>query len=172
MRPRTPSQTVGPFFSIGLSVEPQNEVVEPGSPGAVEIVGRVVDGAGEGVPDSMVEIWQADESGEHREQFGWARSGTDAEGAFRFVTVKPGPVADGEGRTQAPHLDVFVFARGLLKPVYTRMYFPDEPTNRDDPLLAALDETGRAALTATPESGGLRFDVRLQGDDQTPFFAW
>jgi protocatechuate 3,4-dioxygenase alpha subunit len=73
---------------------------------------------------------------------------------------------------QAPHLDVFVFARGLLKPVYTRMYFPDEPANGDDPLLAALDEAGRAALTATREDGGLRFDVRLQGDDQTPFFAW
>jgi protocatechuate 3,4-dioxygenase alpha subunit len=171
MRPRTPSQTAGPFFSIGLSVEPQNELVEPGSTGAVEIVGRVIDGAGEDVPDSIVEIWQADEHGERRERFGWGRSSASADGGFRFVTVKPGQIADEEGRKHAPHLNVLVFARGLLKPVYTRMYFPDEAANAEDPLLSALDEAGRAALTASSEDGRLRFDVRLQGEQQTPFFA-
>lgn len=161
--PPTPSQTVGPFFAIGLG-EPANEVV-PGGP--VRIEGRVLDGAGEGVSDAMVEIWQADEEGRYRGDFGWGRCGSDADGAYSFVTLKPGPV---EG--QAPHLVVLVFARGLLKPVLTRMYFPDEgDANASDPVLAALDDEGRASLVAEPEGDALRFDVRLQGDRPTVFFA-
>ncbi len=172
MLPRTPPQTVGPFFAIGLSVRPQNELVKPGSPGALEIVGRVLDGAGEGVPDALVEIWQADAEGAYRRDFGWGRCGVDATGAYRFVTVKPGPVPAADGSLQAPHLSVLVFARGLLKPVYTRMYFPDEEElNRRDPLLSALDDPDRAALTASLEEGRLRFDIRLQGEQQTPFFV-
>jgi protocatechuate 3,4-dioxygenase alpha subunit len=109
----------------------------------------------------MVEIWQADESGAYRGDFGWARCGTDADGAFAFTIVKPGPVGG-----QAPHLDVQVFARGLLKQVHTRMYFPgDEP----DELLGSVDADRRHTLVAAAEGDGLRFDVHLQGDDETVF---
>jgi protocatechuate 3,4-dioxygenase alpha subunit len=164
----TPSQTVGPFFRLGLCVRPNEELVEPGTPGAVRIRGLVLDGAGTPVPDAMVEIWQADADGEYRGEFGWGRSGTDDDGAFRFVTVKPGPV-DG----QAPHLVVLVFARGLLKPVLTRMYFPEEvEANAVDPVLSGIADEGlRATLVAEADGDGLRFDVRLQGDRQTAFFA-
>ena len=158
----TPSQTVGPFFSLGLCTRPQNEIV-PG--GAVRIEGRVLDGAGEPVPDALVETWQADADGIYRRERGWGRCGTDGDGRFAFVTEKPGAV---EG--QAPHLEVLVFARGLLKPVLTRMYFPDDE-HEPDPVLAALDADERATLVAEPAGEVLRFDIRLQGDRQTAFFA-
>jgi protocatechuate 3,4-dioxygenase alpha subunit len=169
----TPSQTVGPFFSFGLCADSSSsELVPPGSEGAIEIVGRVLDGAGEGVPDALVETWQADADGAFRGEFGWGRSGTTESGEYRLVTVKPGPVAAGDGILQAPHVSMLVFARGLLKPVYTRMYFPDEQAaNAGDPVLSALEEPGRDALVAEREGGRLRFDVRLQGERQTPFFA-
>jgi len=160
----TPSQTVGPFFAFGLCVRPHHELVHPGRADALRIEGRVLDGAGEPVFDAMVEIWQADAEGGHREGFGWGRSGTDADGRYGFVTVKPG----GDG---APFVTMLVFARGLLKPVMTRIYFPDEPANDSDPLLAALSEAERAGLTAVAENGGMRFDVHLQGDRQTTFLA-
>jgi len=169
----TPSQTAGPYFAIGLTRQPAwAELVEPGSEGAVEIVGRVLDGAGDGVPDALVEIWQADADGVYRTDWGWARCGADESGDYRLVTVKPGKVADDAGTLQAPHLTMLVFARGLLKQVQTRMYFPDEEeANEADPILAALEPSERAALVASAEDGVLRFDVRLQGDEQTPFFA-
>jgi protocatechuate 3,4-dioxygenase alpha subunit len=157
----TPSQTVGPFFWLGLCTRPCNEV----ACGAVRIAGRVFDGAGDPVPDAMVEVWQADESGRYRGDFGWGRCGTDELGRFSFTTVKPGRV-DG----QAPHLAVLVFARGLLKPVLTRMYFPDEE-NGGDPVLAAVEPNRRATLVAVPEGEELRFDVHLQGERETVFFA-
>ena len=160
--PPTPSQTVGPFFSIGLSRRPLNEIV---AGGPVRIEGRVLDGAGEPVPDAMVETWQADAAGTYRTDFGWGRSGSDGEGRYSFVTEKPGAV-DG----QAPHLEVLVFARGLLKPVLTRLYFPDDP-HEDDPVLSALSDAERRTLVAEREGDVLRFDVRLQGDAQTVFFA-
>jgi protocatechuate 3,4-dioxygenase, alpha subunit len=172
--PTTPSQTAGPFFSIGLVGDPAaGELVDQGAPGALVLTGRVLDGAGEGVPDALVEIWQADGDGVYREDWGWGRSATDERGAYRLVTVKPGRVpTDGGGPLQAPHLSMFVFARGLLKPVFTRMYFPDERSANDaDPVLAALAGAERAALVATSEDGGLSFDIRLQGERQTPFFA-
>ena len=157
----TPSQTVGPYFSLGLLDPPANELV----PGGIRITGRVLDGAGEPVPDAVVEIWQADEEGRYRPDFGWGRSGCDQEGRYAFVTGKPGSV-DG----QAPHLTVLVFARGLLKPVLTRMYFPDEQeANTGDPVLAALDDG--SSLIARPTADGLEFDIRLQGEDETVFFA-
>jgi protocatechuate 3,4-dioxygenase alpha subunit len=166
--PGTPSQTVGPFFAFGLCDRPLADVVEPGREGAIRIEGSVVDGEGNGLDDALVEIWQADASGEYRPDFGWARSGTDAEGRFALTTIKPGAVAG-----QAPHLDVLVFARGLLKPVRTRLYFPDEDeANASDPVLAGLpDPADRDALVAQAEAGVLRFEVRLQGERQTPFFA-
>jgi protocatechuate 3,4-dioxygenase, alpha subunit len=157
----TPSQTVGPYFSLGLLDRAADELVR----GGLRISGRVLDGAGEPVPDAMVEIWQADEDGRYRPDFGWGRSGCDEEGRYSFVIRKPGPV-DG----QAPHLTVLVFARGLLKPVLTRMYFPDEQAaNESDPVLAAL-ENG-SSLVARPTGEGLEFDVRLQGEAETVFFA-
>lgn len=157
----TPSQTVGPYFSLGLLDPPANELV----PGGIRITGLVLDGAGEPVPDAVVEIWQADEEGRYRPDFGWGRSGCDQEGRYAFVTGKPGSV-DG----QAPHLTVLVFARGLLKPVLTRMYFPDEQeANAGDPVLAALDDG--SSLVARPTADGLAFDIRLQGEDETVFFA-
>jgi protocatechuate 3,4-dioxygenase alpha subunit len=153
---------VGPYFSIGLSRRTENEVAAGGS---VRIEGRVLDGAGEPVPDAMVEVWQADTDGTYCAEFGWGRCGTDAEGRYSFVTEKPGAV-DG----QAPHLELLVFARGLLKPVLTRLYFPDDPHD-DDPVLAALTEEERQTLIAEHDGNAFRFDVRLQGDAQTVFFA-
>lgn len=155
----TPSQTVGPYFALGLFEPPANELV----PGGISISGRVLDGAGEPVPDAMIEIWQADEEGRYRPDFGWGRSGCDEEGRYSFVTCKPGAV-DG----QAPHVTVMVFARGLLKPVLTRMYFPDE-ANDGDPVLSAVDDP--STLVARAVDGGLEFDIRLQGERETVFFA-
>jgi protocatechuate 3,4-dioxygenase alpha subunit len=157
----TPSQTVGPYFSLGLLARSANEL----DPGGIRITGRVLDGAGEPVPDAMVEIWQADEEGRHRPDFGWGRSGCDEDGRYSFVTRKPGAVAG-----QAPHLTVMVFARGLLKPVLTRMYFPDEEeANAADPVLTAVDDA--STLVARAGNDGLEFDIRLQGDGETVFFA-
>ena len=165
--PLTPSQTVGPYFAIGLSRRPENELVAPGTDGAFVLEGRVFDGEGAPVPDAMVEIWQADRSGTYREDFGWGRSGTDAGGHYSFVTVKPGPV---EG--QAPHVMMLVFMRGLLKPVLTRMYFADEPAaNEADPVLAGCPDEVRALLVASGGDGTVRFDVRMRGEGQTPFFT-
>jgi protocatechuate 3,4-dioxygenase alpha subunit len=125
----------------------------------------VLDGAGEPVPDAMVEIWQADEDGRHRPDFGWGRSGCDEDGRYSFMTRKPGAVAG-----QAPHLTMMVFARGLLKPVLTRMYFPDEEeANAADPVLTAVDYA--STLVARAGDHGLEFDVRLQGERETVFFS-
>jgi protocatechuate 3,4-dioxygenase alpha subunit len=146
---RTPSQTVGPYFSIGLVHENQKNVVEGGS---VRVVGRVLDGAGDPVPDAVVELWQRDDDGTR-----WGRSGTDADGRFEFVTENP---PDG-------YADVLVFARGLLKHLVTRCYFSDV----GDPVLSSLDSAERETLIAVPGDGALRFDIRLQGDRQTVFFA-
>jgi protocatechuate 3,4-dioxygenase, alpha subunit len=155
----TPSQTVGPFFAIGLLREPQNELVRGGS---IRIVGRVVDGLGDPVPDALVELWQPGDGGTR-----WGRCGTDQAGEFSFVTEKP-PAADGE----APAIEVMVFARGLLRHVATRMYFPDEAeANAADRLLTALEPGERETLVARDEGAGLRFDVVLQGERQTVFFA-
>jgi protocatechuate 3,4-dioxygenase alpha subunit len=169
----TPSQTIGPFFAFGLCTEPQNELVEAGSPGAIALTGRLLDGAGEPVPDGMLEIWQADQTGVYREDFGWGRCPTGERGEFRFLTVKPGPVAAEDGSPQAPHLTVLAFARGLLKPVLTRVYFPDEQeANETDPVLAGIpDAADRQTLIARAEDGELCFDIHLQGDRQTVFFA-
>ena len=155
----TPSQTVGPFFAIGLCGSPRNELVSRAAPDAVRIRGRVLDGAGAGVPDSLVEICGP--------RSGWGRCGAGVDGAFEFITVKP-EALDG----QAPHLLVMVFARGLLRQVLTRLYFPDEEeANACDAVLSALDERDRATLLAVPAEDSLRFDIRLQGDGQTVFFA-
>ena len=161
----TPSQTVGPFFAFGLCTTDQSRLVDPARPGAIRVGGRVLDGEGMPVFDAMVEIWQVDEHGERPGGFGWGRCGTDADGRYSFVTVKPG----GEG---AAYISVLVFARGLLKPLLTRIYFPDEPANASDPLLAALTDAERAGLVGSAAGAGeIRFDIHLQGDRQTTFLA-
>ena len=182
----TPSQTVGPYLRIGLLGGPiSNRLVDESDPRAIRISGVLRDGAGEPVPDGVVEIWQANAAGRYahpadgREELpledgftGFGRSGTDDGGRFAFVTVKPGPVPWADARPQAPHLLVGVFARGLLKRVATRMYFPDEEAaNTADPVLAGLEPEERATLVALAEDGALRFDIILQGADQTTFFA-
>ena len=171
----TPSQTVGPYVSIGLLRElVPTALAPPDDPSAVRIHGRLFDGAGEGVPDGMVEIWQADRDGRYGTAAfqGFGRSGTVDAGRFEFVTVKPGRVPWPEGGMQAPHLAVGVFARGLLKRVVSRLYFPDEPTaNDEDPVLSALSPAQREALVAVPDDDALRFDIHLQGPSQTTFFA-
>jgi protocatechuate 3,4-dioxygenase alpha subunit len=168
----TPSQTVGPYYAVGLLDVIGPQVVDPGTAGAIQIHGRVLDGAGQPVPDGVVETWQADPEGRYSPGFGFGRSGTDAECRFWFATVKPGRVPGPDGRLQAPHLAVSVFARGLLKRLVTRMYFPDEEeANATDPVLFGLDEAERATLIAREEEGVLRFDVRLQGEGETTFFA-
>jgi protocatechuate 3,4-dioxygenase alpha subunit len=157
--PTTPSQTVGPYYAIGLSRRTENELVPPSDPGAVTLTGRLLDGEGDPI-DGMIELWDA--AGR------WGRSGTDAEGRFSFVVAKPRAGAAGD----APRLDVHVFARGLLKHQLTRIYFPDEAAaNAADPVLSRLPEEERATLVAEAEDGALRFDIHMQGDRATVFFA-
>jgi protocatechuate 3,4-dioxygenase alpha subunit len=185
--PRTPSQTVGPFFHFALPAEEERRLVEPGDPDAVQIRGRVLDGAGEPVDDALVEIWQANRAGRYahpadpREELplepgfsGFGRCETDAQGHFELLTVKPGPVPGPDGARQAPHIDVSVFARGLLDRLVTRIYFPDEEqANAADPVLSSIADEGlRSSLIARPADGGLRFDIHLQGERQTAFFAF
>lgn len=178
----TPSQTVGPFFHDALLAEDQTHLVHEDHPGAIRLRGTVYDGEGRPVPDAMLELWQADPEGRYCDPeappdgfTGFGRSGTGADGSFEFVTVKPGRVPGPEGAEQAPHILVSAFARGLLKRLVTRIYFPDEQeANAADPVLSEVDEKLRSTLIARPESGGLRFDVRLQdgpaGEPETVFF--
>ncbi|MHA6629570.1 protocatechuate 3,4-dioxygenase subunit alpha [Pseudonocardia sichuanensis] len=174
----TPSQTVGPFLSIGLTWMHGHLVVAEDAPGAIRISGVLRDGEGAPVTDGMIETWQADPDGrfDHPDDprgasgsgfEGFGRCATDGEGRYEIVTVKPGALGDG----QAPHIDVSVFARGLLDRVVTRIYFPDEAAaNAADPLLSALPPERAATLLAQPAGeGALRFDIRLQGDGETVF---
>ena len=185
----TPSQTVGPFLAIGLPWPDGPFVVPEGSKGAITITGRVLDGAGEPVPDALVETWQADPDGRFSHPDdprgapdgpgpafrGFGRCPTAPDGSYCIVTVKPGPLPCPGGGTEAPHLDVSVFARGLLDRVVTRLYFPDEAdANAADPVLASIGDPARGAtLVARAEpgtAGRLSFDIHLQGDHETVFF--
>lgn len=158
----TPSQTIGPFFGFALPFTGDADAVAPGA-GAHRIEGQVLDGAGEPVPDCLVEMWQG-------EQF--ARCRTDAEGAFHFNVRKPAAVPRPDGRVRAPHLNVTVFARGLLRHLATFVYFPDEEeANRADPVLELLEPGARERLIARRDGEVMRFDIRLQGEDETAFFA-
>ncbi len=187
MLKQTPSQTVGPFFHSGLVRRGENVLVDEATQGErIDITGQVLDGAGEPVPDALVEIWQADAHGHfqhpadaQRDQAddhfrGFGRSDTTDEGRFWFRTVKPGRVADRAGQPQAPHVDVRVFARGTLIQAVTRLYFPDEPANEADAVLTAIaDPSRRQTLIALREDTGevptYRFDIHLQGDRETVF---
>ena len=182
----TPSQTVGPFFHDALLDEDRSELIAPDRPEGIRIEGIVYDGAGEPVSDAMVEVWQANQAGRYNDPkddrqdlplnadmfSGFGRAGTDSGGRFSFVTVKPGPVPAPDGGMQAPHIMVSVFARGLLKRVVTRIYFPDEEeANANDPVLSSIDDLEfRSTLVARNEGDSLRFDICLQGENQTAFF--
>jgi len=185
--PLTPSQTAGPFFAIGLPWPDGPYVVPERTPGAITIGGWVLDGAGVPVTDALVETWQADpdgrfahpggprDSGEAPAFRGFGRCPTDAAGRYRVITLRPGRVPSPGGGWEAPHLDVSVFARGLLDRVVTRIYFPDEQAaNLADPVLRAIgDPDRRATLVAAAQPGlpgEFRFDIRLQGPRETVFF--
>jgi protocatechuate 3,4-dioxygenase, alpha subunit len=182
--PETPSQTIGPFFAVGLLWADGPEVVGEGTPGATLLTGRVVDGAGAPVGDALVETWQADPDGrfDHPDDprgpaaagfRAFGRCPTDALGRWAIRTVKPGPLPTAGGGIEAPHINVSVFARGLLDRLVTRVYFPDEPeANAADPLLAGIqDPRARASLIAVADGDELRFDIHLQGPHETTFLA-
>ena len=189
----TPSQTVGPYFAYALtpgdaySLTPLagNDLVTPDTVGdPIVIEGRVTDGDGAPVPDCFLELWQADGAGRYPGQpgeklnttfKGFGRGEADKDGRYHFHTVKPGPVPGLEGQMQAPHINVGVFARGVLRRMFTRIYFADEAANDGDAILALVPADRRATLIARRDgdAGGTRryvFDVRLHGDDETVFF--
>jgi protocatechuate 3,4-dioxygenase alpha subunit len=183
----TPSQTVGPYFRIGLTEKhPLPCIASPTAKGErVSLTCRVFDGDGVAVPDSLLEIWQADAGGKYNhpddsqtktvdpECRGFGRMGTDDDGKCEFETIKPGRVPGPGGVLQAPHLDLAIFARGMLKQFYTRIYFEGEPGNDEDPVLALVAEERRHTLMAhsNPDRpGAWRFDIRLQGEQETVFF--
>ena len=160
--PVTPSQTVGPFFGVGLPYAGGEEVVPAGSPGAFRVEGQVIDGHGAPVPVALLEIWEP--------SVGFGRCRTDAEGAFHFIVAKPASKVPNRS-AQAPYINVTVFARGLLRHLVTRMYFPDEPANASDAVLNAVEPARRPTLIARRDGSVLHFDVRLQGEKETVFFA-
>ena len=157
--PRTASQTVGPYYTLGLCRRSENELADREEAGAFQLVGELIDGQGMPINDGLIEILDA--AGGR-----WGRSTTDADGRFTFIVTKPEALPG-----QAPRFDMFVFARGLLRHQLTRVYFPDEPeANGGDPVFSALDKDDRATLLAEQEDGALRFDVHLQGERATVFF--
>lgn len=180
----TTSQTIGPYLRIGLEwmviedLAPQGVKGEP-----VRIEGRVLDGDGKPVNDAAVEIWQANSQGRYASPEdpqekplepgfrGYGRSLTDDAGAFRFRSIKPGRVPGPDAKLQAPHLSVTIFMRGLLKQLVTRMYFPDDPANADDPVLSLVPAERRSTLIARKRvDGTLEWNLVLQGQNETVFF--
>lgn len=182
----TPSQTVGPYFSMRLSAEGENVLTNRDD--RIVIEGRVTDGAGNHIEDALLEIWQAGPSGRYNHPddrrelelepsfTGFGRTASDFEtGEYRFETLKPGRVPDPEGAFQAPHISLIVQGRGMLNPVFTRIYFSDEAeANADDLVLPSVPEPRRHTVVADLEEGSdpptYRFDIRMQGDDETVFF--
>lgn len=182
----TPSQTVGPYYRLGLEPLYRQQIAPAHAAGThVQISGRIVDGAGAPVADAVLEVWQADAGGiyahaadgrceAHDPSFdGWGRVPTDARGRFSFSTIKPGRVAGPDGKQQAAHLTVLVFMRGLLRGVLTRLYFADDPQLGSDPILALVPAERRATLLAQPHPGGAyTWDIHMQGDAETVFFRY
>lgn len=194
----TPSQTVGPFYAYGLTPKGRahwdpdgtyswketagDNLVTPDASGEkIRIVGVIRDGDGVPIPDAMLEIWQADAQGRYAHPRdprapnasfkGFGRSACDKTGEFGFDTIKPGAVPGPDGKPQAPHVVVCIFSRGMLRQLYTRMYFSDEPANATDPVLALVPEERRGTLIAAKEKDGVyRFDIRVQGEGETVFF--
>jgi protocatechuate 3,4-dioxygenase alpha subunit len=182
----TSSQTVGPYFRIGLRWLNRDNLVGEGVSGErVTIQGRVFDGDGAPVRDAILEIWQANAHGryDHPEDTqakllepgfkGYGRVPVTDEGMFRFATIKPGPVPGPQGKDQAPHLVVSVFMRGVLRRMVTRIYFPDDPHNASDFILNLVEPSRRSTLIAKKTASGLgalEWNVVLQGADETVFF--
>jgi protocatechuate 3,4-dioxygenase, alpha subunit len=175
--PGTPGQTVGPFFGLSLPYPGGPELVPPGAAGAIRLHGRVLDGAGDPVPDALLELWQPGPDGSvvqepgslNRDGWtftGWGRAATDYAGHWSFSTLRPGPGRPGA----APFFALTVFARGLLDRLRTRIYLPDsEDALAADPLLSSLPAERRATLVATADPAGYAFDVVLQGAGETVF---
>jgi protocatechuate 3,4-dioxygenase, alpha subunit len=198
----TPSQTVGPFFAYGLAPKGRahwdpngtyswketvgDNLVTPDATGTkIRIEGRVTDGDGLPINDAMIEIWQADSQGRYAHArgekprpnakfTGFGRSATDKDGIYSFDTIKPGAVAGPNGKAQAPHIVVCIFSRGMLRQIYTRLYFSDEAANSADAILAIVPADRRGTLIAHKQPGDAvplyRFDIRVQGDNETVFF--
>jgi protocatechuate 3,4-dioxygenase, alpha subunit len=182
----TTSQTVGPFFHIGLNWLCAENLAGPGVSGErVEIEGRILDADGQGVPDALLELWQANAQGKyaHPEDTqeimiepgfqGYGRIATGQGGSFRFSTIKPGRVPGPDGKMQAPHIVVSVFMRGLLRRLVTRIYFPCDEANAEDFALNLVEPLRRATLIARKLPKGERFlewNVVLQGPEETAFF--
>ena len=183
----TPGQTVGPFFALGLD-RPEWSDLARNNPAGQRIVieGQVLDGDGAAVPDALIELWQANTAGRYNhvadEQadkqldpnfLGYGRVATDAQGRFQITTIKPGPVPGRGNALQAPHINVAFFARGLLRQLYTRIYFSDEPANASDPLLAGIEDGAvrQTLIARRSEGGAYRFDIVLQGEDETAFLG-
>jgi protocatechuate 3,4-dioxygenase alpha subunit len=183
-----PSQTVGPFFHFCLTTEKTcvGAIAGPQAKGErVLLTVRVLDGDGVGLGDAMIEIWQANAEGKYNHPddlqqktadpsfLGFGRMGTTEDGLCEFETIKPGRVPGPGDTLQAPHLNLAVFARGMLKQLYTRIYFAGDPANQEDPVLALVPAERRETLMAHPDTarpGGWRFDLRLQGENETAFF--
>jgi protocatechuate 3,4-dioxygenase alpha subunit len=184
--PLTPTQTVGPFFHLGLLRDGarRTELTTTGCPGQrIRIEGHVYDGDRAAVPDALIEIWQADSEGHYHGPdrpagfLGYGRTATDVDGAYWFDTIKPGAVPYDRERLQAPHIGVAIFGRGLLNHLYTRLYFADDPATADDPVLRCVPAERRATLLAqrSAATGGVavyRFDIILQGPGETVFFHY
>lgn len=179
----TPSQTVGPFFHLGFAPLNRDRLALGGARGeAITVQGRILDGNGAAVSDAVIEIWQADSDGRYPRPEGepgesgcrgFGRIPTDHTGAFRLTTVKPGRVPGPGGALQAPHLVATVLARGLLRQLTTRIYFPDEPSNPTDAVLALVPAERRETLIAKPAAGAanlLEWNVILQSAGETVFF--
>lgn len=176
----TPGQTVGPFYGYALPYPGDNEIVQVGHSGAIQLHGTVYDGAGDPVPDALLEIWQADADGNvaqtegslRRDGWtftGWGRAAVDGTGHYSFTTLAPGATEPGA----APFIAMAVFARGLLNRLFTRVYLPvEDDVLAADPFLQSLPEDRRSTLVAAPDGGGFRFDVRLQGDGETVFLQF
>lgn len=184
---QTPSQTAGPFFHYALTPEQSGyrfrSLAQPRLADAtvagerIKVVGRVIDGQGQPMSDALLELWQADSAGRYTHPAdprssnaafkGFGRTATDGEGRYEFETIKPGAIGDG----QAPHITIVMFTRGGQNHLYTRLYFADEgEANNRDRVLASVPAERRSTLIAERESGGYRFDIRVQGDRETVFF--
>jgi protocatechuate 3,4-dioxygenase alpha subunit len=176
----TPSQTVGPYLHLGLTDQRSVPRIagEAVKGERLWLTFRIVDGEGQAIPDAMIELWQADAEGIYNRSAespfrGFGRLATAEDGSCTFETIRPGRVAGPDGAPQAPHINVSIFGRGLLKRLSTRVYFADEPANTKDPVLALVPENRRATLLAHPEparAGNWTFEIRLRGEDETVFF--
>ena len=190
MTKQSPSQTVGPYFAYSLTPEDygrkgiaSNRLAGLAQSDCIRIEGRVFDGVGDAVNDAMVEIWQANGAGRYAHPVdgrddlpltdgftGFGRAMTDTNGWFWFETLKPGRVPGPGNQLQAPHIGIIVFSRGMQAHVFTRLYFSDEPSNSEDPVLESIDAKRRPTLIAELSDGVYRFDIHLQGDHETVFF--